>query len=134
MKVSLHRITTFGNDRKIQKQALSAALNILQETVGASKIEDIAVNFESQLRTQTNLLNEAENLQKQKQELSKKLATVEDSLKSSQYDQKFEFNGASAEELKKSDMDNINRSKNLENQLNEVDRYIKKISEAINVY
>lgn len=131
---SMNRMTTFNSDRKIQKEALSAALNILQDTVGASKVEDIATNFESQITTQCNLLSEAENLQKKKEELKLKLVTVEASLRSSQFDNKNTFDSNKTENLKKEDFDNINKAKDLEKQLSETDRYIRRISDAINVY
>jgi len=114
---------------------LSAALHILKDTVGASKVEDIATNFESQLRTQQNLLNEAESLQKSREELAIRLHNEEESLKTSTYDASIALESiGSTDDLKASDKISLARARALQDHVNSLDSNIRKIVSAINVY
>jgi len=129
------RMTNFSNDRRVQKDALSAALHILKDTVGASKVEDIATNFESQLQTQQNLLNEAESLQNSREELAIRLRNEEESLKTSTYDASIALESiGSTDDLKATDRVSLARARVLEDQVNCLDSNIRKIVSAINVY
>jgi len=129
------RMTNFSNDRRVQKDALSAALHILKDTVGASKVEDIATNFESQLQTQQNLLNEAETLQKSREDLAIRLHNEEESLKTSTYDASIALESiGNTDDLKVDDRISLARARVLEDQVNCLDSNIRKIVSAINVY
>jgi len=61
--------SSFSPEKIAQKEALAKALGMLKDTVGASSIEDIATNFEQQLKRQQNLLTEAEDFQKIREKL-----------------------------------------------------------------
>jgi hypothetical protein len=129
------RMSGFNNDRKLQKDALSAALHILKDTVGASKVEDIATNFESQLQTQTNLLTEAEQLQKNREELVIRLRNEEESLTLSTYDASLALEGSNnTDELLSQDKGCLRSAKNITNQLSMMEMNIRTITDAINVY
>lgn len=132
---STGRMNTFNNHRKLQKEALSASLNILKETVGASKVEDIAVNFQTQLQTQQDLLGEAEALQKSRENLVSRLYNEEESLKTSKYEASIALESdANLDHLKSADKMSLVKAKAIEDQLNEMDRNIRSIVSAINVY
>lgn len=141
---SSNRMTTFGSDRKVQKQALSAALDILKEVVGASKVDDISTSFEAQIHTQKELLDEADKLTQVKKTLIDRLEKAEETIKTSTYESVTNFElPASANQsktannntLKKDDSsDNISQISNLDAQIVLLDENIQKIIDAINVF
>lgn len=86
--------SSFSPEKIIQKEALAKALGMLKETVGASSIEDIATNFEQQLKRQQNLLTEAEDFQKIRERLHAELKREENAMKVSKYDASIELDHA----------------------------------------
>jgi len=142
---SSNRMTTFGSDRKVQKQALSSALDILKEVVGASKVDDISTSFEAQIHTQKELLDEADKLTQVKKLLIDRLEKAEETIKTSTYESvtNFDDQPASANPsntqnqtaLKKDDSsDNVSLISNLDSQIVLLDENIQKIIDAINVF
>merc|ERR1711990_102942 len=140
---SSNRMTTFNNDRKMQKQALSSALDILKEVVGASKVDDISTSFEAQIHTQKELLDEAEKLSEVKKILIERLEKAEDTIKTSTYESSTNFENdtsgtASVSPSKtvnlKDESDNVSQITALESQIVLLDENIQKIVNAINVY
>lgn len=75
------RESTFTVEKVVRKEALNTALSCLKETVGASKVEDIAENFQRQHDRQNELLTTAENLQKERQALISSVNNAEKQLK-----------------------------------------------------
>ena len=127
--------SNFSSDRKQQKEALSFALEILKDTVGAGKVEDIAVNFDQQLRTQSELLNRAEELQKSKSELSAKLASAEDCLKTTRYDDSMMLSkNGNPEILRSEDHASLVKAKHLEEQISGIEVKVRTIADAIDLY
>jgi len=79
------RESVFTHERGLQKECLETALYALQETVGASKVEQIAESFESQLARQNSLLNDAEQKQLQREKLINQLAQIDQNLSDTKY-------------------------------------------------
>jgi len=130
------RQSHFTPEKVVQKQALADALGMLKDTVGASSIEDIACNFETQLQTQEDLLSEAENLQVKREHLLAAVANMEHKLNSCKYDDSVKLSSAHVpeKELENDDQDVLVNMAQLEQRLNMINRYMATINTAFNVF
>jgi len=119
-----------------QKAALAKALNLLKESCGASTIEDISDNFERQLKRQQQLLAEAENFQKSREQLQAKLCQTEDSLKQNKFEASIKLNNAHEPEeaLIQKDETLVNQMQQLGARRNSVDMNVQKIKLAMNLF
>lgn len=119
-----------------QKAALASALNLLKEACGASTIEDISDNFERQLKRQQQLLSEAENFQKSREQLQAKLWQTEESLKQNKFEASIKLNDAHQpeEELIQKDEVLVNQMQQLGARRSSVDANVQKIKLAMNLF
>lgn len=130
------RQSAFTPARHIQKEALSHALNLLQGTVGASKVEDIAENFQCQLSRQEALLEEAEKLQAQREKLMAKVQKAEKLLHATTYNGSMDLIKSHQPEdvLQDKDNDLVFAHKHEEARLDMINRYISIVRNALDVF
>merc|ERR1712127_1156657 len=126
----------FTSHKARQKAALAKALNLLKESCGASTIEDISDNFERQLKRQQQLLSEAENFQKSREQLQAKLWQAEDSLKQNKFEASIKLNNAHEPEeaLIQKDETLVSQMQQLGARRNSVDMNVQKIKLAMNLF
>lgn len=126
----------FSPQKARQKAALASALGLLKEACGASTIEDISDNFERQLKRQQQLLGEAENLQKTREQLQAKLWQAEESLKTNKFEASIKLNDAHnpEEELKAEDEILVSQMQQLGTRRASVDMNVQKIKLAMNLF
>jgi hypothetical protein len=119
-----------------QKAALASALNLLKESCGASTIDDISDNFERQLKRQQQLLSEAENFQKMREQLQATLVHAEENLTRNKFEASLKLNAAHQpeEELIQKDETLVNQMQQLGVRRNSVDQNVQKIKLAMNLF
>lgn len=119
-----------------QKAALASALNLLKESCGASTIDDISDNFERQLKRQQQLLSEAENFQKMREQLQATLFHTEENLTRNKFEASLKLNAAHQPEddLIQKDENLVNQMQQLGVRRNSVDQTVQKIKLAMNLF
>jgi len=119
-----------------QKAALAAALNMLKDTCGASTVENISDNFEKQLKRQHQLLAEAENFQKVREQLQARLAMTETTLKNTKFEASISLNDAHAPESNLVEKDEVlvSQMQQLGLRRSSVDQNVTKIRQAMDLF
>lgn len=129
-------ISHFTPERIVQKEALSRALTMLKETVGASTIDDIAETFETQLNRQQSLLTEAEDFQSRRERLLCRANNNEEVLKSTTYKDSVTLGHAHDPEpdLAEKDQLTILRMQQLDERIQSSQACILRIRNALEVF
>lgn len=130
------KMSHFTPDKIAQKEALARALGMLKETVGASSIEDIATNFETQLNRQQSLLSEAENFQAKRESLLETVTENDKAFKASKREDSVTLGHAHdpEEELTDQDGDVIRRMQALEERIQSTQEKMLRIKTALAVF
>jgi len=129
-------MSQFTPEKIIQKEALSKALGMLKDSVGASSIDDIATNFETQLNRQKGLLSEAESFQTRREELLQRVQECEEGLKTATYKDSVTLGHAHDPEpdLAEQDQITVMRMQQLEDRIQSTQDTILRIRTAIEVF
>jgi len=129
-------ISQFTPEKIVQKDALSKALLMLKDTVGASTIEEIAGTFETQLNRQQQLLEEAEGFQSRREKLLQHVTENEEKLKTVRNEDSVTFGQAHdpLDHLGDKEQITINRMQQLDERMQGAQALILRIRNALEVF